>query len=186
MLETFNYDDADKLFFTADTHFGHANIIKFCNRPFKTVEEMDETIIQNWNAVVAPDATIFHLGDFCLDSKARWKEIFDRLNGKKYLIIGNHDVRRITDGFDPGFAGVADQMYIDVGGQLVVLNHTPLKQLDSGVWQFFGHVHSGPLNHDNKALPLLESLLPTQYDVGVDNNGFKPISFAEISERLIK
>ena len=74
---------ADKLFFTADTHFGHANIIKYCHRPFATVEEMDEALVRNWNAVVSPDATVFHLGDFALDSKERWKELFERLNGKE-------------------------------------------------------------------------------------------------------
>ena len=63
---------SSQIFFTADTHFGHANIIKYCHRPFATVEEMDDALVRNWNAVVSPDATVFHLGDFALDSKERW------------------------------------------------------------------------------------------------------------------
>lgn len=177
---------ADKLFFTADTHFGHANIIKYCHRPFATIEEMDESLVRNWNAVVPPDATVFHLGDFCLDSKTRWKELFGRLNGKeKYLIIGNHDQGRIADGYNPGFTEVFDRTCIDVDGRQVILNHTPLEKLASDVWQFYGHVHSGPLNYDNKALPLLQTLSPTQYDVGVDNNGFRPVSFDQIMQTIV-
>lgn len=176
---------SSRVFFTADTHFGHANIIKYCHRPFATVEEMDDSLVRNWNAVVPPDATVFHLGDFALDSKERWKELFGRLYGEeKYLIIGNHDRDRISDGYNPGFTKVFDKTCIDVDGQLVVLNHTPLEKLASGVWQFYGHVHSGPLNYDNKALPLLQTLLRTQYDVGVDNNGFRPVSFEQIKQKI--
>lgn len=174
---------SEQVFFTADTHFGHANIIPYCHRPFSSVEEMDETLIRNWNAVIPPDATVFHLGDFALDSKERWGELFRGLNGKeKYLVLGNHDRSRISNGYDPGFSGIFDRTCINVDGQLVLLNHTPLEKLPSDVWQFYGHIHSGPLNYDNKALPLLETLLPTQYDVGVDNNDFRPISYKHLCE----
>lgn len=180
-----NFDGKD-LFFVADTHFGHKNIIRYCHRPFESVEEMDETLIRNWNATVPPDAIVFHLGDFCLDSKERWKELFDRLNGReKYLIIGNHDTKRIEDGFDPGFTAIAKEMTIIVNGQPIILNHQPLSQLDTGMWQLFGHVHSGPLNTDNKALPILKGLQPTQYDVGVDNTDFCPVSFEKIRQNIL-
>ena len=58
--------DGDRLFFTSDTHFNHTNILQYCNRPFKIVDQMNETIITNWNNVVEPDDIVFHLGDFCL------------------------------------------------------------------------------------------------------------------------
>ena len=58
--------DGNKVFFTSDTHFYHGNIIRFCNRPFKSVEMMNETIISNWNNTVGQDDIVFHLGDFCL------------------------------------------------------------------------------------------------------------------------
>ena len=79
--------DASKVFFTSDTHFYHGNIIRFCNRPFKDVEVMNETIISNWNNTVRQDDIVFHLGDFCLGGSAEWTKILDRLNGKIYLII---------------------------------------------------------------------------------------------------
>lgn len=185
---------SESLFFTADTHFGHKNIIRYCNRPFGSSEEMDEALVRNWNATVPPDATVFHLGDFALDSKKRWRELLGRLNGReKYLIIGNHDRGRLSEEYNPGFTEITDRMCIDVDGQLVILNHTPLEKVDSGfwhfeseAWQFYGHVHSGPLNTDNKAEPLIKSLLPTQYDIGVDNNGFRPVSFSEIKEHIVR
>lgn len=187
MLETVKYSNADKLFFTADTHFGHANIIKYCNRPFSSVEEMDETLIRNWNSVVPADAVVFHLGDFCLDTKERWEDIFKRLNGKeKILITGNHDEHKIANGFDPGFTLVTEQMLIEIDGQPVLLKHVPLSDLDSNVWQLFGHIHSGPRSSEVKDPSKLQPILPNQYDVGVDNNDYRPVSFQEVKKLMIE
>ena len=79
------------VYFITDTHFHHSNIIKYCNRPFKDVNEMNETIINNWNNIVTNDDTVYHLGDFCLSSDDEIKNIFKRLNGNIILIRGNHD-----------------------------------------------------------------------------------------------
>ena len=78
--------DGSRVFFTSDTHFNHANIIRFCNRPFKDVSHMNEAIISNWNRVVGPEDIVFHLGDFCLGGSAEWINVLNRLNGKIYLI----------------------------------------------------------------------------------------------------
>ena len=78
------------IWFTSDLHFGHQNIIKFCNRPWKTVEEMNEGLIANWNSVVKDDDIVFDLGDFAFAPNSKWKEILSRLNGIHYLILGNH------------------------------------------------------------------------------------------------
>lgn len=78
------------IWFTSDTHFYHTNVIKYCNRPFKDVEEMNAMMVIRWNEVVKPEDEIYHLGDFSM----AWRpvEIFTpQLNGKKYLIPGNHD-----------------------------------------------------------------------------------------------
>ena len=72
---------AEKTFFTSDTHFYHSNIIRFCNRPFANVEQMNESMIRNWNSVVGQDDEVFHLEDFCLGGSAEWAKILDRLNG---------------------------------------------------------------------------------------------------------
>lgn len=87
----FRYDP-DHVFFTSDTHFGHANIIRFCKRPFENVEEMNEVLIENWNKVVSDDDTVFHLGDFAFGGSNVWKEIIPRLKGHINLIIGNHEI----------------------------------------------------------------------------------------------
>lgn len=84
------YKDGSKIFFTSDTHFGHSNIIKFCNRPFKDAEEMDRVLIENWNNKVPEDGLVFHLGDFGWGGYQEYKKIRDQLNGKIILIKGNH------------------------------------------------------------------------------------------------
>ena len=117
--------DGSKVFFTSDTHFYHGNIIRFCNRPFKDVEMMNETIISNWNNTVGQDDIVFHLGDFCLGGSAEWTKILDRLNGKIYLIMGNHDLKNIRQGYIDRFEHVAMQMHIEVGKQRIYLNHYP-------------------------------------------------------------
>lgn len=80
------------VFVTSDTHFGHANIITYCNRPFASVEEMDEAMIARWNAVVKPEDKVYHLGDVYMSkSYGRAERTLARLNGTKVLILGNHD-----------------------------------------------------------------------------------------------
>ena len=172
----------NKVYFTADTHFNHANIIKFCNRPFNDVEQMNETLINNWNCVVSKDDTVFHLGDFCLGGAAEWTRLLDRLNGKIYLILGNHDLKNIRQGFIQRFEHVSMQMFITVDKQKIYLSHYPFLCFEGGykeVWQLFGHVHTRKNNTGIDA-ERLQYLYPTQYDVGVDNNDFKPVSFEEV------
>lgn len=117
--------DGRKVFFTADTHFCHRNIISFCSRPFKDVEEMNETIIANWNRTVGPDDTVFHLGDFCLGGSDEWNRILDRLNGRIYLIMGNHDLRNIRKGYADRFELITMQMHIEIEKRKIYLNHYP-------------------------------------------------------------
>ena len=95
-----------KRYLIADTHFGHKNIISYENRPFKNVQEMDETLIRLWNEVVDYDDLVYVLGDFTL---SRRKEVIsnlvNRLNGRKILIMGNHDTRKPKDYIECGFDG---------------------------------------------------------------------------------
>ena len=182
---TFN---AEHTFFTSDTHFNHANIIKFCNRPFKDVEQMNETMIANWNRVVGMDDTVFHLGDFCLGGAAEWTKVLDRLNGKIYLILGNHDLKNLRQGFIGRFEHVAMQMHITIGKQRIYLCHYPFLCFEGGyreVWQLFGHVHSRK-NNTGLDAERLQYLYPTQYDVGVDNNSFTPVSFEQVNQIIKK
>ena len=179
--------DGDRVFFTSDTHFYHSNIINFCGRPFKSVEVMNETLIANWNSVVGPDDIVFHLGDFCLGGSAEWTNILNRLNGKIYLIVGNHDIKNLRQGYYSHFEHIAMQMHIEVGKQKIYLNHCPFLCYGGAyrdTWQLFGHVHTSKQNTGIDA-PRLHMLFPTQYDVGVDNNNFTPVSFEQV-RRIIE
>ena len=110
------------IWFTSDLHFGHRNIIKYCNRLWNTVEEMDEALIHNWNSVVGKNDIGVDLGDFAFASNQRWRELVSRLNGKHYLILGNHDVSRYPGDSIMGlFEGVEHQMLLDINGRYVYL-----------------------------------------------------------------
>jgi len=177
--------EPQNLWFTSDTHFCHENVLRFSSRPFKDVREMNETLIRNWNETVSENGIVFHLGDFCMGSSKEWNDILSRLNGRIYLILGNHDFRNIKQAFMSRFEMVAQQMTIRVGGQSIILNHNPFLAYGGayrGTWQIFGHVHSGPLSHTSLDLPRLKMLSPLQYDVGVDNNDYRPVSFLQVKE----
>lgn len=175
-----------KVFFTSDTHFGHSNIIKYCQRPFNSAEHMDEVLINNWNEVVSPQDIVFHLGDFCFGSDKEWIKILQRLNGTKYLILGNHDLKKIANSnqIKDYFADINMQMRVVVDKQKMLLNHYPFLCFEGGyqnVWQLFGHVHSSK-HSTGLDKERLVHLFPTQYDVGVDNNNYRPVSFSQVSQ----
>ena len=175
-----------KVFFTSDTHFGHSNIIKYCQRPFNSAEHMDEVLINNWNEVVSPKDIVFHLGDFCFGSDKEWIKILQRLNGTKYLILGNHDLKKIANSnqIKDYFADINMQMRVVVDKQKMLLNHYPFLCFEGGyqnVWQLFGHVHSSK-HSTGLDKERLVHLFPTQYDVGVDNNNYRPVSFSQVSQ----
>ena len=177
----------ENVWFTSDTHFGHENIIRFCNRPFKNAAEMNAELIRRWRETVPDDGIIFHLGDFAHGSSRLWNDILNALPGHKYLILGNHDMKAIHQGFMSHFELVTQQMTIRVGGQAIVLNHNPFLCYGGSyrdVWQLFGHVHSGPASHTGLDHPRLKMLFPRQYDVGVDNNNYRPISFADVKAKI--
>lgn len=190
MKINYTEEEAKHLFFTSDTHFGHENIIKFCNRPFANAQEMNEALINNWNRVVGPDDTIFHLGDFAFGGSYLWNNMLDRLNGHIHLIIGNHDRKNLRQGYIQKFDSISPQLQININGRSVYLNHYPFlcyggsyRGDKDAVWQLFGHVHSGPFS-TGKDDERLKMLFPYQYDVGVDNNNFTPISWEDVKIRI--
>ena len=191
--QTFSFSTKDQnIFFTSDTHFWHENIIKFSNRPFSSIEEMNDTIINNWNSVVKENDIVFHLGDFCFCGSDKFKELIEKLNGKIYLILGNHDLKTIKQWHATKFEGVYQQMCIKIDGKKIYLNHFPFLcyastyyRYEDAVWQLFGHVHSSDKNKNGLDNQRLSMLFPTQYDVGVDNNNYTPISFEEV-KNIIK
>lgn len=179
------------IWFTSDLHFNHANIIKFCNRPWKTTEEMDEALISNWNLVVKPNDLIFDLGDFAFADRDKWIKLLEQLNGKHYLILGNHDITRWPGNkVLPLFERVEHQLTLKIDDRKVYLNHYPFlcyggtyRDNASKVYQLFGHVHSGP-NCSGLDYDRLINLFPYQYDVGVDNNNYTPISWEQVKDKI--
>lgn len=180
------------IFFTSDTHFGHSKIIDYCKRPFSSIEEHDKTLIQNWNNVVGQDDTVFHLGDFAYGNSQFVSNIIRQLNGNIILIKGNHDLRNMNPTLYNIFSDAVYQARILIDKQTVYLNHFPFLCFEHGdinlykdnySIQLFGHVHSGPLT-SSEDVNRLNILLPTQYDVGVDNNNFTPISWIDVKNKI--
>ena len=179
-------EQAQKFYFTSDTHFNHENIIKYCKRPFSSIEEHDEALIKNWNDVVPEDGIVFHLGDVGFGDTDRINEILNQLNGKIYLVIGNHDWGRILDWHSQRFAGITQQINMKIGKRNIILNHYPMLAF-GGAWrgedatyQLFGHVHTSPYTDEGLDQLRMKMLFTSQYDVGVDNNGFKPVSWNDV------
>lgn len=158
------------IFFTADTHFGHDAILKHCRRPFATIEAMDAAIVARWNAVVGPEDTVFHLGDFCWRDRDA-EPLLERLAGQKVLIVGNHDHDRVRRRH--GWAGVHDYHEMAIGPTKLVLFHYPLREWNGffrGALHFFGHVHNS-----THVTPMANS-----WNVGVDLWDFTPRRLDEI------
>ena len=169
-------EDYTKIFFTSDQHFGHTNILKYCDRPFLSIEEMNETIIKNWNSIVNKEDTTYVVGDITMKyGKTRMKEIFDQLNGTKILITGNHD----NKGNIPSecFLHVLKRLHITGEGYDFILIHDPAEASANHMNDqkyLCGHLHSSP---DRK-------MYYNWYDVGVDANNFTPISLENILKQF--
>jgi calcineurin-like phosphoesterase family protein len=191
--------DGSNVFFTSDTHFNHKMIVKFCDRPYETIEEHDEDLIRKWNEKVNDDSIIFHLGDFGFGPYPHLIDIARRLKGKKILLLGNHDWKNIVKQENKKFDGtslsdcfeeITQQLFLTIEGQKIYLNHFPFLCMNGvytpdKIWQLFGHVHSRK-NDTGLDKTRLSMLFPTQYDVGVDNNHFTPLSFNEIKTIIEK
>lgn len=190
------------VWFTSDTHFGHRNIIKYCDRPFKDTDHMDEVLIANWNKVVAPTDKVFHLGDVALGSIERSLPKVGRLNGTKILSVGNHD--RLFSGYSdnhrarflPEYLSVFSQVWdesgsvIVLGGERFVISHFPytgdhtpddrhsdVRPVDKGMPLIHGHTHTTDrLTYSSKGTP--------QLHVGMDAWDYRPVHSSEVISLL--
>jgi calcineurin-like phosphoesterase family protein len=153
-----------KIFFTGCTHFGHANIIKLCNRPFSSVEDMDEQLTERWNNTVGNYDLVYHHGDFAFKGRQDNVEILKRLNGKITLIQGNHD---------PVIWGQHILEY-KTSKRTVVMCHYPIEEWNG---YFRGAIHT----HCHTHKPDLVSA-PRRFNVGVDSCNYTPVSLDEIME----
>lgn len=163
-------------FFTADTHFGHQLMLQF--RPFVSTDEMDKFIVEAWNSAVKPHDIVWHLGDFSCHDEVRTKQIFDRLHGRKRLILGNHDLhngevrKSLLDlAWDQPPTHYAETKQ---GGERIILNHYAMRTWSASVhgsWHLYGHSHG-------RLPPLGRSR-----DCGVDcaDVGVAPVTFQALT-----
>lgn len=169
------------IYFTSDCHFNHLNILKYEpeTRPFENIDEMNETIISNWNNKVKPEDEVYVLGDFFMGSLDKIEPILDRLNGKISLIRGNHDTKQRIAFYESKGISVKDLDYIQYKGRFFILCHFPnnneefirmIIQDNSEVVWLYGHVHSNAPKgyHDGT------------FHIGTDTNNLTPISIQEV------
>ena len=180
--------------YIADLHFDDESIIAYDNRPFDSTEEMNRTLIENWNRVVTdPEDLTWILGDFCSGDAERWKELLSRLNGRKALIIGNHDNPETAADARSCFEDVAEYREISDRDRHVVLCHYPIVAFHDhyfGWYHLYGHVHSSyEWNIVENAKRLLKSLYVRQDVCRMANAGamlpsmqFTPRTLDEIFE----
>jgi calcineurin-like phosphoesterase family protein len=165
------------IFFISDTHFGHANIIKYSQRPFTSVEEMNEVMVQRWNTVVRPGDHVYHLGDVAFNRPSL--QIVRRLVGKKRLILGNHDQERMQDYAAVGFQKIMGARVF--GG--VLFTHYPVHPMSAGdngndlvkiKGNAHGHIHerSAPVG--------------PYVNLSVEWTDYNPVSLEEVQSRLLR
>lgn len=151
---------------------------------------MNEAIINNWNKVIGPEDIIFCLGDIALGGSGAWNTLIPQLNGKIHLVLGNHDCRNWRESYRNLFESVSEQLTVEIDKKTFILTHFPLLCYH-GTWgtemnviNLIGHVHTLKANNNGKDFERLQYLFPTQYDVGVDFNDYRPVSFKEVMEKI--
>ncbi len=179
--------------FTSDLHFGHQNIISYCNRPYDSVPEMNDGLVDNWNAVVGTDDLIFVLGDVAMGRLDDSLRHVKRLNGRKYLVLGNHDrpwmgnkkaASHRRQYLDAGFLDMFDRAWLTLGNVTVGMCHFPSSgdsqdqdrytqwrpSVPGGRWLLHGHVHdTWKLRPDHREI-----------NVGCDVWDYRPVSAAQL------
>lgn len=181
------------IYYTSDLRLGANNIIKHENRPYKTVDEMDKALIDNWNSRVTNDDEVYVLGDFCFKGATRAIEYLEQLNGHIHLIRGNHDYfmsqlsfvsflyqndnKVIWDNGTPKVTTNGHYAYIKDGEHEVILCHYPIlywENMEHGSIHLYGHVQS----YRDRS-----QMASNSYNVGVDVNNYRPVTLEELLEK---
>ena len=160
----------ERVWVTADTHFGHESIIKHCNRPFKTIQEMDEYIIEKWNSMIEKYDHVYILGDFAFNNHLKY---INALKGRKHLILGNHD--SMSAECLKRFVTVSEEKQIKYQNRYFILSHCPFRNWTNsyrGSAHLFGHVH-GRIKTYNLS-----------FDIGMDTHSYIPYNMDEVMKML--
>jgi calcineurin-like phosphoesterase family protein len=173
------------IYYTADLHLGHENAIKFDQRPFACVEEMDEALIRNWNARVTDRDRIYIAGDLIFRSKRAPEWYLERLRGIKYLVIGNHEQAILkSERALRYFEDVGKMMYVKDGKNHICICHFPLAEWNGyyrGHYHIFGHIHASR----NRAFRIMREE-PRAFNAGCMLYQYRPVTFEELALRRQK
>lgn len=167
------------ILYTADLHFGHNNIIKYDNRPFKDADEMDHVLIELWNGRVQPDDTVYIIGDFCFKTGHPADWYLRQLKGHKILLVGNHD-KPVLNNHEAVkmFDAIDNIMDIKDGDKKITLCHYPMIEWNSyfnGSWHIYAHIH----NQKNEAFGVMKNK-DHALNAGCMINNYMPVSFDEL------
>ena len=194
------------IYYTADWHIGHDNVLRFDNRPFKNMSHMCESLIKRFNATVREEDVTYFVGDMGFGTD-KMRSVIERLNGTKILILGNHDKKRQAM-MNAGFDAVLHAASMYISGELVTITHCPLRGVyredtsdmngsdgteswhkehkhiqfsieDTGQFHLHGHIHSPNSGKSTK-------ILGRQYDVGIPANNYLPVSISTIESWIVK
>lgn len=179
-----------KTYFIADLHFGHKNCLSYDDRPFTTIEEHDQALINNWNSVVGIDDDVWILGDISWHGAMKTIEIFNQLNGTKHLCVGNHDKKLLKNrDVQALFCEIVDYKEIEIASNCgIVLSHYPIPCFNNhyyGWYHFYGHTHD---SFEEKMICNIAYLMECLYDkkcnmlnVGIMHKymNFAPITFEQ-------
>lgn len=158
---------------TSDLHLGHENMIKFCERPFKSVKQMNHILLKNYTELVQPEDEVFFVGDISMkrrDHKSWYQHIFENLPGNKHLILGNHDTLPPFDYVDSGFTSVHTSFVL---GEYILVHDPAVATIDINRKFICGHIHR------------LFKSCGNVVNVGVDMWDFKPISLEQVAEEFL-
>lgn len=180
--------DHQNIWFASDYHFYHANVIKYDNRPFTNVSEMNRILVENWNQKVKTNDVVFYLGDLSFEKKFdETINLINELNGKIHFILGNHDDERIIKKLNR-FETVSDYINLSVidndnprKKQGIMMMHYPILSWDKahhGDYMLHGHCHGSLMNDPEYSWYYERKVL----DVGCNMTNYKPISYVEIKE----
>lgn len=167
-------------FYIADMHFNHSNIIKLCQRPFYSVDDMNRVMLLNWNKKVTNNDDVYIVGDVAFKDSKSAIEIVKQLKGRKHLIVGNHDGKLLRDkDFRDCFVSIKDKEEIVDNGKSIVLFHYPILEWNGyfrGTYHIYGHIHN---NVKNKTWYFLANEYKA-LNAGVEVNDYKPVTFEEL------
>jgi calcineurin-like phosphoesterase family protein len=174
------------LWFISDTHFSHANIIQYSNRPFSGPGEMDEIMVKLWNERVRPSDHIYHLGDVSMMRPKHIKHILDRLQGHKRLVRGNHDIYKTKEYIEAGFEEIYGVRVLDN----IMFTHIPIHPNSMG--QFRANVHGHTHNSQEGRFPPVCRIKENKAEwvpyinISVEVTDYHPIDFEEVRQRIKK